>query len=352
MPGLWPREETGDLVSERPTSIEADPAPAAISLSYTTLSKYQQCGKAYKLNYIDKVPTMVSGAAIAGTAVHTVIEEMILEGWWQDVKKVMTHGAERFQALFMEGLKDAKAKIVLDVEGRVVSVEDIHWGGRKHILFDENGEEVTELWLDCALVHPEDATVHEPQCQLTTAKGVPKVRKVKANENYFFFRHEGPTWVKRAGTILRRDAEGGAKIHEAKVEVFVSAWLDHPGGTKITGYIDYLYLLVNADGELTIRDWKTGTYIQPIQLANYAWLVEQSMGVEVSRGEIGYLRGASSDTWIRAYDLNKWKGLVPMMYQDAVHGIDSGVFQISPSTFCGSCWVKEHCPYGKTLEDS
>lgn len=322
-----------------PDGAGVDP-PSSALLSYSRLSKYQRCGEAYRLQYVAEVPQARSGAAAAGSAVHSVIEEMINDGWFANPETVETKGKERFFDLFDYELRESGAVFIRDDQGKVTDVTGVMWGGRKHKVFDENTGEVVQ----------EQMVINgEP---IFLKGGKPKMRNVLAGENYHFMRWAGPTWVKRAGTILRDDAAAGVRVAEFGVERRVTAWLDEEGGVLVQGYIDVMILAANT-GEVIIRDWKTGTYVDPMQLANYGWLLENladEQGRTVSDvGQIIYLRGNKKEDWIKEYDLREWKPLVPRMYRDAVAGIDSGHFALHPSSFCGSCWVKEFCDYGKTL---
>ena len=71
----------------------------------------------------------------------------------------------------------------------------------------------------------------------------------------------------------------------------------------------------------------------------------------VDRGQIGYLRGADKDKWIKEYDLGPWRDLVPRRFTDLVAGISAGIFPMKPSNLCSSCTVRPYCDYGKTLAE-
>jgi len=299
----------GASVTEAP----AVEAPPTLRLSYSRLSKYQRCGEAYRLQYVEQVPTIPSGAALAGSAVHTVIEEMVMDGWYTDPRLVETQGSVRFVTLFTDAVAE------------IGGVDACRWGGQKRAMRDEQ--------------------TGKP---LKDAEG----KTILVGEDFAWFCKMGPTFVKRAGTILRTDAANGLRVIEASVERQVTAWLDEDAGVQITGIIDVM-LLADDTGFPTIRDWKTGTWTDAMQLATYGWLLEaiedDSARIKADRGEIAYLRGAGPDTWIKSYDLSKWKPLVPRMFRGMVQGLGAGIYQLQPSSFCGSCWVKDSCDYGVTL---
>lgn len=289
---------------------KGSPTVTVPSLSYSRLSKYASCGVAFKLQYIDLVPTETSGAGLAGTATHLTTQAMVDEGWYAKADIVETHGAEMAVDKFEE---------LVEAEG---GPDKLRWGGYKRILRDEDtGKPILD------------------------AEG----NQMKVGENYDWMRKTIPTWVKRAGGILRRDKGNGLVVVSSTTEMSVSRFLTEKEDVLITGFIDVMMVQDQENGKYRIRDWKTGTWIEPMQLANYAWLVE-GMGWEVDTGEIAYLRGAKPEDWVRVYDVSKWKAIVPMMYESAVKGIEAEHYQLHPSSFCTSCWVRTSCPYGKTLE--
>lgn len=287
------------------------------ALSYSKLSSYRRCGEQYRLRYLDKVPEVQLGAGLAGQAVHTVIEEMVMDGWWRRSDVVMEQGAERFLAVF-RGLVEEHG-----------GPDQIRWTGRKTFIRNEDGS----YWKDPATGE-----------------------RLKANENLPWWEKMGPTHVKRAGAILRNDAREGTRVVEASVERRVSAWLDGPGSTLITGIVDVM-LLAEKDDAPKIRDWKTGTFIDYLQLANYAWLLshieEEDQRIYPQVGEMAYLRGNSSDSWIKRYDLKATleAGVIERMFHDAELGLGREVYQLNPSSFCKSCSVRPFCVHGKTIEE-
>ena len=277
-------------------------------LSYSRLSSYIKCGESYRLRFIEGVEPEPSGAAMAGRAVHSVIEEMLLDGWFVRPDVVEDQGAKLFQVRFDEGLAE------------VGGPDAVRWGGQKRLLRDENNKPVLD----------EDGA------------------QIKVGENYPWMCKMGPTWVKRAGAQLRRDLATGIQVVETSIEQKVSRFLDDPGSLLITGIVDVMVFADNED-KPRVRDWKTGTFVDAMQLANYAWLLAQA-GIEVSIGEIAYLRGTSPETQLRVYNIDPWKSSVKRMYADAEKGIRADHFQLTPSSWCGSCWVRRACEYGRTLD--
>lgn len=302
-----------------------------LAVSYSRLSRYQQCGESFRLQYKAEVPTLPSGAAIAGTVCHGLIEEMTIEGWFRSPDTVESVCAVEFEKRFTKQLVDEGGEPRYS-EGKLVDFDGILWGGRKRALRDDN-----------------DKIVRDPEG-----------KSIMVGENYLWFLKMAPTWLKRAGTVLREDERAGLTVAQANVERRVTAWLipphteeAFPEGVLVTGIIDLMLLVDEATGSPVIRDWKTGTYVNPIQLADYAWLLanvdDPNARIVAEVGQIGYLRGTTKDTWIREYDLRPWISIIPRMFKEMVLGVDAGLFPLHPSSWCGSCWVRQHCEYGVTL---
>lgn len=322
----------GELTDEERTALVASHGGqqgTTLALSYSRLSRYQKCPKAFQLQFLEHAEVEPSGAAVAGSAVHQVIEEMIIDGWYRRADMVADEGKSRFLNTFDELLKAEGATwSEIELPGMTYPiVEGVRWAGRKRILRNEEGKEIKD------------------------AEG----NKLKIGEDYRWMQQMGPLWIKRAGTILRRDRDHGLFVIEANVERKVSAWLDGPGSTLITGVIDVTLLgTVGNEPMAVIRDWKTGTWTEPLQMANYAWLLanidDPNARILTNIGQIAYLRGTTEDSWIKEYDLEAWTPLIPLMYRDALSGINAEQFPMQPSNMCGSCWVRAACPYGKTLD--
>lgn len=314
-------DNLSELVGDR----EAQEKLGILSVSYSRLTRYQRCGEAFRLQHKVKVETLPGGAAIAGSVVHGIIEEMAIGGWFTQPKYVEEVGAQLFWERFPAALEEEGGKRFINDWGQV-DYEGVLWGGRKRAVRDEETGKYVK-----------DPVTGE---------------NIKVGENFPWFMAMAPTWIKRAGAILRDDIAQGGVILEANVERRVAAWLDEPGGTLITGIID-LMLVQSKDGSFKIRDWKTGTFTDPLQLANYSWLLrnieDPDARIEADIGQMIYLRGKTKETWIREYELTQWLPLVPRMFADMVKGVDAGLFQLQPSSWCSSCWVREHCDYGKTL---
>jgi PD-(D/E)XK nuclease superfamily len=318
-------EVAGDAADGETLALRTPPASPQSSgtqrLSWSRLSSYQRCGESFRLSYVEQVPKLPSGAALAGQATHRVGEQLAKDGTYSDPFYVEAVATVAGVQLFTELVEEAGGP------------DACQWGGRKRNLKDERtGRDI---------VDPETG------------------EKVKVGENFDWMCTAIPTWIKRMATILRRDAEAGLYIVEANVEREVVVWLIPPGfdakhwdGVQVHGYIDTL-LLATDEGLPVIRDWKTGTMLEHMQLAVYAWLLEQlpePLRVRTTVGQFGYLRGSKAEDWIKTHDLTALKPLVSQMFMSMLRGMKAEVYPLSPSSFCSSCWVRESCVYGKTLE--
>lgn len=283
-----------------------------LRLSWSKLSAFSDCGEKYRLRFVENVPTIKSGAGMAGQAVHEVIDLMLREGWFIDPAAVEHDGTLLFIERFNAKLDEAGGP------------DNVRWGGRKRNMKDDSGRDV---------------------------KG-PDGKPIKVGEDYAWMCQQAPTWLKRAGTILRDDVEvRGYEITDVFSEMRVSCWLDEVGGTLVTGYIDHLFLMTDDSGTSKIRDWKTGMWTDQMQLVNYAWMLKKGLNLDVGVGEFAKLRGKTRADWLVQFDLDHLVPVVERMYADSVKGLEAEHYQLKPSSFCASCDVKASCLYGRTLPE-
>jgi RecB family exonuclease len=173
-----------------------------------------------------------------------------------------------------------------------------------------------------------------------------KTRDYPGGEDARWWRVQGPVMLKRYLAIRRMDEDAGSEPVEAGIEMQVLAAL--PGGQMVKGYIDAL-LLVTADGERVVRDYKTGRPGggDPLQLASYAWALDKGPGIACDVGHFCYLRRGDQ----AQFDLRPLVPLIERQYADLARGVAEGFFPLRPSAMCKGCSVRESCPYGRTLED-
>ncbi|QJD51864.1 Cas4 exonuclease [Mycobacterium phage VC3] len=123
------------------------------------------------------------------------------------------------------------------------------------------------------------------------------------------------------------------------------------GGTpiKVRGYID---AVVVVDGELRVRDYKTGN--QPgddFQLGVYALAVAMTYGVEAPKTGDYFMAGKKGKKAKPTvpYDLTKWtEEAITAEFQRIEEGIEAAVFEPDPEPDkCKFCDVSYSCPVFK-----
>jgi putative RecB family exonuclease len=148
-------------------------------------------------------------------------------------------------------------------------------------------------------------------------------------ENYFGL--EDPNGVEPAGL---------------EAEVFAEV-----AGAPMLGYMDRW--LLNEDGTATIQDYKTGKVSRPpydqekkLQLYIYTDLVEQLMGVKVSRAELIYLKGKGKRVAYTptADDLDGMRQTVRKVWDDLRQACETGEFATNKTRLCDWCHYKQSCP--------
>jgi putative RecB family exonuclease len=262
-------------------------------LSFSRLNTYNGCGLKYKLAYIDGVAQRPSGAFLGGGAVHDAIQFGEQSDRWATDAGVAVI-ADFFLDVFLDRVADAE-------EGDL----PIRWGGRKSRDWPEGEDETWWKWY-------------------------------------------GPVAVRRYAAIRRADEAAGYQVREGGTEMRIGAAL--PDGTQVVGYVD-AFLIVTGDGELLIRDWKTGRPYgnDPLQLATYAWAMDQAGIASPTCGQYVYLKTADRKKAFATFDLTPFIPIVERLYVDLATGIRSGHFPLKPGMFCSSCSVAHKCPYGKAV---
>jgi hypothetical protein len=279
--------DTGESVAAGQLNLE----PGLGYLSWSRLSKYSNCGEQYRLQYVHEMPSEPSGPALAGKAIHQTINEVEASEIWasEDYSGAMfTMFANHFSAAVDE----------------VGGPEMCRWGGRK----DRDGR--------------------------------------PAEDYNWWISYAGDLFMRRYAAIRRHDDQLGYKLLPNGVELEIAIDLN---GRHFVSYIDML--LVDTDGQAIIRDWKTGTMVDPVQLGVYSYVLEHSeLGLTIDQGQIGYLRGNDFSKYIREYDLAPLRALVPRLLDDLIRGVEAKIFPLRPSPFCAACGVRQACEYGATLE--
>lgn len=285
-----------DRHTQRPAGVPSD----AKLYSFSGLSTYRGCGRKYQLLKVEHVDPEPQGALIGGRAVHQTIETAEGALWWrEDPLKIAKWGRAEFYRQFHSIASEVAEKVVVD--GVVTDYKGVRWGGR-------------------------------------TSKAFP------LGENVAWWEREGPVMLQRWAQLRRDDPLLGYTLLESDTELEVTAMLTED--IYVRGFVDAA-MLVNENGERVVRDWKTGTYKDPSQLAVYAWLLREGPGLVCTVGEFVMLR--QQHNMVKAYDLSGWIDTVPAMFANLTKGLELGLFPIVPSNFCGSCTVRAACEWGKHL---
>ncbi len=129
-------------------------------LSYSSISTYQICGKAWKYRYIDKVLTLKSPTLLLGSAVHEAVEELVRQqslgistedfsparyaeqtliakleqeeiAWGDSSKEELFEGARRLlvPGVILDGVKSIRAKIDENGEPLIEKRVELHVPG-------------------------------------------------------------------------------------------------------------------------------------------------------------------------------------------------------------------------------
>lgn len=286
------------------------------SLSWSLVSTFDRCSESYRLRYIVRPgDEKALGAGLGGSAIHHALEEAELQGWFTlERERALHYIGMAFLRDFADRLAETTAK---------VGAENIYWGGRTSKEWPD-GE--TPQWWE-------------------------KNWKLFARRAYVL-RTE---WDPDDGSSVHLEASADGEPAHPWVEKRIAANIvrpDDPDGKplRVTGSVDVL--MFQRGGEYVIRDYKTSgsvMFLSEMQLATYAWLIEQAGGPHISWGEFAWLRGASRATLLRRHRLRP--DLVPEMFLHADRGIRNEWFAVKPSDLCRMCTVRHHCRYGKDLEE-
>jgi hypothetical protein len=282
-------------------TLPAVPKDAPAPLSFSRLSVYAGCPRRYQLRYVEHAPRRENGAGLAGRAIHQVIEEAEADAAWADEDAWEFGGpwAERFLGLLWAEVEEAGGP------------EACYWGGRRSKQFPDG--ETPEWW-----------------------------------------EARGPIMLWRYAQVRRTDEEEGLVVPAGGVELEVAVNL---GEVHVRGRIDAAVLVDSNDPDLdavTIRDYKSGTMLEPLQLVVYAWLVRIAKGWTAARGQFVKLRPDKPTERIMEIDLEPLIDLAPermrALAAQLVISQERDLWPINPSSLCVACDVKEHCPWGQHVE--
>ena len=266
--------------------------------SVSQVSSFAQCGEAYRLSRVAKVPQRPAAWFPHGTAYHAVIEE------YENTGRTLTKQAlaDRFINLYQEAI--AKMREQWPDENDWIT------GGRKKGFRDIEDREAIGVWQ--VLDYVDFAKAHEDQWRILP-------------------------------------------LGDGKIATEVEFHIDF-GGVDCFGFIDQIRQY--PDGSLEVADLKTGTSTpgSAMQLAVYAYVVQQNTGIlPVSGVFVKAGRPATAakptvvkpatPTWDIQHRLHGWdKSLLDSIFSDMDRAEKAGIFLPNPQDGCErTCTVSEYC---------
>ncbi|AIT13547.1 Cas4 exonuclease [Mycobacterium phage SemperFi] len=257
--------------------------------SVSQINQYTRCPMAYKLARIDKVWARPAAWLPQGTAFHTVAEvyeKALAEGREMDL--------ERAQEIFRE-------EYAKDIGELCAETPNFDWWFHSG---PYNGERDIERRFHI---------------------GLEQVEKFIA-------------WRTTKGQTIWVTPEG-----KPAIELSFNIELD---GIKVRGYID---AVVVVNGELRVRDYKTGNKPgDDFQLGVYALAVSMLFGIEPPRTGDYFMAGKKGKKPVvtEPYDLTEWtRERITERFQEVEAKIQAGEFPAMPETDkCNFCDVSYSCP--------
>lgn len=267
------------------------PAPPA-HVSYSQLSSWLRCGKAYELERVIHVPGVApTWAQVAGSAVHT--------------------GSERMDC------------------GDITPVRD--------------------LWLDVFAEHIE---LEEERSGVSNSKWRATGRKTRAlphGEDFLYWKAEGAACLhrwkawraanKEKWQIVTLTVPGGTEKFDG-IELPLNIRF---GEVVVQAVVDRLF--ANAAGDLLVVDLKSGTWTPKDagqQLGLYAAGIEQQFGVRPKTGAYWMARSgdfANPPMNLDHFSDHYWTQTTAQLAKAKAESI----FLPNPGMFCGSCSVRDYC---------
>lgn len=271
----------------------ARPQELADHLSVSQIESYQQCGMKYRLQRIDGEQERPAWWNVGGTAFHATIE------WWERENLTGT----------LRGSGDARMYFSSAFGAEIAPLE--------------------------------------------ARSGVPRTQFRAANKGT-----ENEKWWREKGALMVNSYVLAHSAYEGAADLGLVAYMsDDPGctpglelpftidaaGIELQGYIDQVRQ--NQDGWL-VRDLKAGRNApsSTFQLGVYAHALRLQYGVTGPiLGEYWMARKGEATAPVDLLKLWPWGAIVYQAHQ-AERGRRAGLFPAVPSSFCGSCGVREACP--------
>jgi putative RecB family exonuclease len=261
--------------------------------SYSAISSYMQCGKAYELERIKKVPQIPAWWFVGGTAVHELTEKWDRENFPENL--VEQYWREAFDKEFE--IRKAKSPDVTKWRA----------AGRRSKA-NPDGEDYLR-WMDL---------------------GPEFIR------NYI-------AWRKQSGwalweAVVDFDKETGAFQSEPAIELELDFEV---GDWAVRGFIDRVFTL--PSNKLVVVDLKSGSRMpdNDLQLGTYAVGMEQQYGV---RPEFGAYYNPRKNKLSRLYDLSTYTSdYLASLGTQFKAGIKDQVFLPHKTVLCDYCSVSSGC---------
>jgi putative RecB family exonuclease len=284
-----------DVPTDQPASgVEPDaPLPPAIigSLSPSRAADFKACPLLYRFRTIDRLPETPSRAAVRGTVVHAVLEQL-------------------FDLPAAERTLDAARELLPDIWQQLAADEPAIAA-----LFDDGGDSGDDDAVDGAGDEADDLSA----------------------------------WLASASELLGNyfALEDPARLEPVAREQLVEVVID---GLRLRGYIDRLD--ENDRGELRVVDYKTGATPREafeakalFQMKFYALVLWRTRGIVPKQLRLMYL--ADTDTLSYepdADELMRFERTVQAIWAAIERATQSADFRPSPGRLCEWCDHHDLCP--------
>ncbi|MCM1967812.1 PD-(D/E)XK nuclease family protein [Streptomyces sp. G1] len=248
--------------------------------SVSQTQQYEQCAWRFYLQRVERVTPRPAAWSAHGTAFHSAAEAFELSGRTMSADEAVSLFSERYSALVNKGLdKEPNTDHWLSANG--AGGEDIE---RRYAL----GQQQTRRYVEWA-----------------------------SEDN-------SKTWCTPDG--------------QPAVELY---FLVELGGVKVRGFIDQLVL--DEDGTVRPRDWKTGSMKSKFQLETYGVAVRALYGAEVNRADWYLAKTGKLSRPLPLIDVTAEE--VGERYAAMDAGVKRGDFPAKPSFSCRFCDVSHACSF-------
>ncbi|AMW64330.1 Cas4 exonuclease [Mycobacterium phage ChipMunk] len=285
--------------------------------SVSQINQYTRCPMSYKLARIDKVWARPAAWLPQGTAFHTVAEVY---------EKALAEGREMSLERAQEIFREEYAK---DIGELCAETPNFDWWFHSG---PYNGERDIERRFHIGLEQVEKF-INWRQDKGQTIWVAPAIVDPRC----------GADEAQVGGLTSTHVEDCGCKPSRPAIELSFNIELD---GIKVRGYID---AVVVVNGELRVRDYKTGNKPgDDFQLGVYALAISILFGVEPPRTGDYYMAGKKGKKAVitEPYDLTEWtRERITERFHEVEAHIQAGEFPALPEPDkCNFCDVSYSCP--------